>query len=695
MRIVQQTSQNDCGLAAIAMFLQHYGQDVSLYELKMRHPISTAGASILDLKAIAKQHHLDTRVYSLNAQQERLEALKTPFIAYWGGQHFAMVTRIAEGRMYLADPRDGFKDLPLDEALRQWSGVAIYMQPDQDFNAEPRLGLIRTWLPELRAFWPLLVALLVLSGVLVTTSYGVPLAVSRLVSDYMDHGRLPLGAGGLALIGAGFLGAFYLFNWARQRLLLEIRLQLELALSERFTAALFRLPYSFFSRMPFGDLLERLGSVGAIREFISSRLASAIIDTVLVSVLAVMVLVTSHKIGILYLSTVAMVAQVVYLAWPRLREKFRDEVLAYTANFDNFSDALMGIQDIKANHTEAVFYERWRQRLQVYLGAARGRGLLTAQLEATLAVLGGGVPLLVLLTSLWLVDRAQLTPGDALLAYLLVQYSMGSLISLLGTGIMLQQLVIHSDRVQGIHGFVREYGRDTGEQGVARVDRVWLDKCSFSYTPGGRDVLSQFSLELGGGGLTVVLGASGSGKSTLLKLITRTLAPTTGEVRYFSQGKELQHGEAAQLSSLIQDSALFRGTVQENITLFDDSIPSERVAEAARLACIHEEILELPQGYSTALERGGANFSGGQRQRLALARALLKRPAVLVLDEFSSHLDADNERRILSYLRQLDCTVVIATHRTAWIQPQDRVLQLREGRLHVFDDFNAAELRYA
>jgi ATP-binding cassette subfamily B protein len=695
MRVVQQTSDNDCGLAAIAMLLQLHGQQVSLYELKMRHPISTAGASILDLKAIAKQHHLDTRVFSLKASADQLESLQTPFIAYWGGQHFTVVTRIAKGRMHLADPREGLRDLPLEDALREWSGVAIYMQPDADFDAKPRPGLVRTWLPELRAFWPMLLALLVLSGVLLATSYGVPLVVSRLVSNYMEHGQLPFDAAGLAAICLGFMTAFYLFNWARQRLLLEVRLKLESALSERFTGALFRLPYAFFNRMPFGDLLERLGSVGAIREFVSSRLASAIIDGVLVSVLAVMVLITSHKLGILYLASAAVVAQLVYLAWPRLRERFRDEVLAYTANFDNFSDALMGIQDIKVNHTEQVFYQRWQQRLRSYLGAARLRGLLTARLEATLAVLGGGVPLIVLLASLWLVDRAQLNPGDALLAYLLVQYSMSSLIGLLGTGIMLQQLVIHSDRVQGINDFVREYGRDDGEQGAARVDRVSLEQCSFSYTPGGREVLSQLSLEIGGGGLIVVLGASGSGKSTLLKLLSRTLAPSAGRVRYFSEGQELEPGQAAQLSSLIQDAALFRGTVMENITLFDASIPIERVAEAARLACIHDEILALPQGYSTAVERGGANLSGGQRQRLALARALLKRPGVLVLDEFSSHLDAENERRIVSYLRQLDCTVVIATHRTAWIQPQDRVFQLREGRAQALTDFNAAELRYA
>lgn len=695
MHTVRQTSDNDCGLAALAMLLQHHGREVSLYELKMRHPISTAGASILDLKAIAKQHHLDTRVFSLKAEPAQLEQLRTPFIAYWGGKHFVVVRRIAKGRMQLADPREGLRELPIQQALEAWSGVAIYMQPDADFVAEPRRGLLRTWLPELRRFWPLLLALLALSGVLLATSYGVPLVVSRLVSGYMEHGQLPLEAGGMALLALGFLTAFYAFNWARQRLLLEVRLKLELALSERFTGALFRLPFSFFSRMPFGDLLERLGSVGAIREFVSSRLAAAIIDGVLVCVLAVMVLLTSHKLGILYLAAVAMVAQLVYLSWPRLRERFRDEVLAYTDNFDNFSDALMGIQDIKANHTESVFYARWRQRLLAYLQAARGRGLLTARLEATLAVLGGGVPLLVLLASLWLVDRAQLAAGDALLAYLLVQYSMGSLIGLLGTGIMLQQLVIHSDRVQGIHGFVREYGRDSDTQGVVRVDRVRLEACGFSYTPGGREVLAGVDLEIGGGGLVVLLGASGSGKSTLLKLITRTLSPSQGVVRWYSEGTEVAPEEAAQLSSLIQDAALFRGTVQENISLFDDSIAIERVAEAARLACIHEEILALPQGYSTPVERGGANLSGGQRQRLALARALLKRPAVLVLDEFSSHLDADNERRILGFLRQLDCTVVIATHRTAWIQPQDRVLQLREGRVVELDDFKPAELRYA
>lgn len=679
MKIVYQTSENDCGLAVLAMMLAHFGRHVSLYELKMRHPISTAGMSVLDMKLIARSHHIDAKAFAVTSAKEQFAQIPTPFVAHWGGQHFTVVTRIADGRMHLSDPRDGHVVMSIDEALKYWSGVAIYMTPDAQFRAEPPTGLVRQWLPQVRRFGGMLTALFGLSVLLLGMSYAVPLLISRTVGDFMEYGTLPFGAPGLALLCVGFVLSFYIFNWSKQALLLEIRLRLDRQLSERFSASLFRLPYLFFSRMPFGDLLERLGSVSTVREFISARIAAALVDIVLAVTLAVLIFITSHKLGIIYLGAVAVVAQLVYLQWPRLRERFRDEVLSYTSAYDSFSDALMGIQDIKANHTEGVFYARWRDRFHQYLDTARGRGRLTAKLEALLAVLGGGVPLAILLAALWLVNRAELSPADAILSYLLIQYSMAPLIGLLGTGIMVQHLVIHTDRVNGISQFVEENGEDGAEDGATPVTRIAIEHCGFSYAPDGKEVLSDVDFTIERGGFVIVTGVSGSGKSTLLKLLTRTLRPNRGRVRYFNGSDEIAPGRALQLTSIIQETSMFRGTLLENITLFNPDISVERVGEAARVANIYAEIMAMPLGFSTPVERGGANLSGGQRQRLALARALVRAPSILVLDEFTSHLDAENETRIIANLRQLDCTVIIATHRTAWIGENDRIVQVRDG----------------
>jgi ATP-binding cassette, subfamily B, bacterial len=690
MNVVYQTSENDCGLAVLAMLLAHHGRHLSLYELKMRHPISTAGMSVLDLKLIARSYGLDCKVFAVQGDAAQLAQLATPFIAHWGGQHFTVVTRIADGKMHLADPRDGKRVLSIDEARKYWSGVALFMTPGESFQAHAPPTLLRQWLPEVRRFSRMLVALFFLSVLLLGLSYAVPLLISKVVSNFMEHGTLPFGTAGMVAVALGFVLSYYVFNWSKQALLLEIRLRLDGHLSERFSESLFRLPFLFFSRMPFGDLLERLGSVGTIREFISARIAAAIVDAVLVVTLAVLIFVTNHKLGIIYLGAVAIIAQLVYLQWPRLRERFRDEVLSYTASFDTFSDALLGIQDIKANHTEQVFYLRWRERFRQYLGTARARGRLTAKLEALLAVLGGGIPLVILLASLWLVNRAQLSPADAILAYLLIQYSMSPLAGLLGTGIMIQHLVIHTDRVNGITQFVADTATETPEQGSLPVTRIVVEDCAFSYAPDGRDVLSGVNLDITPGGFVILTGVSGSGKSTLLKLLTRTLSPHRGRVRYFSGEREIAPGGAVQLTSIIQDAAMFRGTVLENITLFDAGISLERVGEAARIANIHAEIMAMPLGFSTPVERGGGNLSGGQRQRLALARALLKSPQMLVLDEFTSHLDADNEARIIANLRQLGCTVIIATHRTAWIHAGDRIVQVRDATAHMLPAREAA-----
>jgi ABC-type bacteriocin/lantibiotic exporter with double-glycine peptidase domain len=318
---------------------------------------------------------------------------------------------------------------------------------------------------------------------------------------------------------------------------------------------------------------------------------------------------------------------------------------------------------------------------QVNIDLTRGR--LTAAVDSVMSTLQFASPLVVLLVGAFQVLAGHISLGTMLSAAALGAGFLNPLATLVTSGLQLQQLASYMQRINDVLDTPREqHGQDV--RPAPRLSgQIRADIASFSYGPVAPAVVSNVSLEIQPGQHVGIVGRSGSGKSTLAHLLLGLYLPTSGRIEF--DGQDLASLDAGsirrQLGIVTQRPYLFGSSIRENIALTNPELPLEAVVEAARIACVHDDIVAMPMGYDTRLHDGGASVSGGQRQRIALARALVHRPSILLLDEATSELDTITEQNIYANLDAISSTTIVIAHRLSTIRNADLILVMDKGRI--------------
>jgi ABC-type bacteriocin/lantibiotic exporter with double-glycine peptidase domain len=684
--VVRQIDEMDCGAASLAMICRHYGRRVSLPFIRDAVGTGVDGTSLAGLRRGGER--LGLRVRAVKATRAQVEDLPLPAVVHWEGNHWVVLYDVGERDVRIADPAQGLRRMSRHEFAEAWSGYAALPEPTEHLQEAPEASSPLRWLlPFVRPHRPVLTVVIVLALLAAGLEMLLPVATKIVVDNAIPHRNYTLlyetfGAmlGLLAVVVAATLGQRYL--------LARVAVSVDVSASGFVAERMLRLPMAYFAARRAGDIERRIAGIRQVRQLLVQSGVRALTAAAQAGVALALMLFYSWPLGLIFLTTIPVFLGLMRYSSHRMRPTFEAMEQAYGRYQGRQIDAIRGIETVKSMGAE----EGLRRRMLGELNRLVDRlfradvsmmvyeGLVSASNFLVLAVF----LLLGALEEL----RGDLTLGEFVAFNSLVLLAIGPLTTLVALWDNAQLASVLLGRLQDVFEHEPEQGADQSRlQAVDSLQgRVTLHRVGFRY-PNTPDtaILSEISLDVEPGTTVAVVGRSGSGKTTLVKCIAGLLEPTDGEILF--DGVELRRLRYAELRRkigfVIQEPYLFDDTIARNIAFGEDEPDLRRVVWAAEVAHADDFVQRLPRGYETAVGESGLRLSGGQAQRIAIARAVYHQPPVLLLDEATSALDSESERLVKENMDRLleGRTSFVIAHRLSTIRNADRIVVLEQGRI--------------
>lgn len=686
MITILQTESSECGLACLAMIANHFGYQVDLTNLRRKFSISLKGATLAQLMRHASSLELSSR--PLRLELDEIEQLALPCILHWNLNHFVVLKEVKKNwqgkvSLILLDPAVGERRVGLEEASKHFTGVALELHPTAKFEAKDErkkiaiLDLTGRIIGLRRAMFQVIILALVLEIFAITSPLFNQFVIDEVIVSG-DRELLIVLVFGFALLMVTQTAISLARSWFLMRWSMDIGFQW----SGRLFSHLIRLPVSYFEKRHLGDIVSRFGSIGAIQSTLTSLFVESLLDGLMALLALGMMLLYSAKLSALVFCGVVLYAGLRWAFYQPFREASQERLVLASKSSSHFMESIRAIAPLKLYGREEERRARW-QNMQMDV---QNRDIKTQKMSIMFRVsntaIFGVQGLAMFYIGANLVMQNTMTVGMLMAFSSYAGTFSGRIFSLIDLFVSLKMLSMHSERLADI--VCEEIEPEAPlETDLSRLQStITLKNLKFRYAEGEPWVLNETNLSIPAGQSIALVGPSGCGKTTLCKIILGLLKPTEGEV-LIDDIPIKQLGLSAYRSlvgTVMQDDVLLAGSIMDNISFFDANTSQDRVEESARQAAIHDEICAMPMGYQTLVGDMGSSLSGGQKQRVLLARALYKQPKILALDEATSHLDLDNERKVNEALGSLNLTRIMVAHRPETIASAQRVVSLQEGR---------------
>ncbi len=684
--VVMQMEALECGAACLAMILAYHGRWVPLEQIRSDCGISRDGSNARNILRAARAYGLDAAGYRF--ETEDIKKAEFPVIIHWNFNHFVVLDGFKKECAVLNDPGRGTVEIPMEEFEKAFTGIVLQFKKTESFipGGKPRsvAAFARERLKGTLA--PFL--FVVITGILTAVVGVISPAFSRVFMDRILTGQnpdwlYPFIAGMTALlvfqIAVSLINTLYM---------LKIRGKLAIVANTKFFWHVIRLPMEFFSQRMAGDIAARQTSNETIAETLIAQLAPVLLNIgMLVFYLAVMLRYS------LLLTCVGLASTFLnILAAHRIAQKRINITRSQMRDGGNLSAMTMNgfemIETIKASGAENGFFERWAG-LQASVSNA---GVNTIKLNQYL----GSVPSLlqqlsniaVQVLGVLLIMEGSFTAGMLLAFQSFIGSFMGPVNTLIGTGQSVQQMRTSMERIEDVMNYepdvVYPEKPEVSDEEYEKLSGAFLMKdVTFGYSKLAPPLIEHFNLEVKPGARIALVGVSGCGKSTLSKLISGLYKPWSGRIEFDGKeqkdiGREIFTGSLAVVD---QDIILFEDSIANNIKMWDKSIEDFEMILAARDATLHTDIMLRESGYNSAVLEGGKNFSGGQRQRMEIARVLAQDPRIIILDEATSALDSKTEFDVIEAIKDRGITCVIVAHRLSTIRDCDEIIVMESGKV--------------
>jgi ABC-type bacteriocin/lantibiotic exporter with double-glycine peptidase domain len=678
---VQQLEWTDCGAASLCMVMAYHGRDVKLAEVREAMGIGRDGVSAKSILDTAERYGLAGRGIKVDISQVKL--LKPGTILHWEFNHFVVFDRLVKDGVRIVDPATGPRDVPLEQFGKAFTGVAIELTVTPRFTKQKaEKGRLKRYVNELLSEKGLFSRVIVISLALRLVGLALPLITGMIIDRVVPRADYSLLYVCLATIG-GMVAFNLISEIVRSHLLLHLRIALDTRMTLGFLDHMVSLPFSFFQRRSTGDLMMRVDSNGTVREIVTSKSLSAILDGVFVLIYAGIIFYVNPLLGVITIVMAAVEALIFLCARPTFQRLLAADLDKQAKAHSYMVQMLGGMETLKCAGAERLGLEKWSNlytdELNIKMRRARAQAYVDG-IRGAVAALG---PMLILTIGASAVMDRKMELGMMLAMNSLATSLFGPLSALVGSALELQLVKGHMDRIDDVLQTTVEQDRDTAQLPPRLRGHVTVKNLSFKYGEQAPLVVQDVSLDIPPGAAVALVGPSGSGKSTLLNLLSGLYKPTTGDIAYDARPLHDMDLRAVrqQIGVVPQHPFIFGGTMRENISLGSPSAQLDRIMNAARLACLHDDVAAMPMTYDTVISDGGGSLSGGQRQRVAIARSILRNPTLMLLDEATSALDNATEARVIENLERLRCTRITVAHRLSTVRNADLIVVMDKGRV--------------
>ena len=681
MPMVMQMESVECGAASLTMILAHYGKWLPLEEVRAACGVSRDGSSAKDIVLAARNYGLEAEGYQVTP--EALEGMQ-PAIIHWNFNHFVVFRGFKKGVACLNDPNAGPVEIPMDDFRKSFTGVALTFSPTTSFKQGGHrtriLAYVRKYLQGAgEAFWLTFVFALLAAFVALV----IPLFTRIFLDEILSGKNRDWSSKFFLIMGTVALFQFILVL-LQTRYAKRIAGSLALKGNVKYLNHVLRLPISFFAMRSVGELQQRQHLNETITHSLVEVLAPQIINiALLVLYLALML---SYSV---VLTLVGIIAAVVNLIIVQYNSNQRINLIHSMEQstgkyFSATVSCIDNMESIKAAGAETGFFEYWSG---LWAKKFNMEGNATdQQLKMGLLpiLVSGLVNTTILILGALLILKGELSVG-MLLAF---QGFMSSFLSPVNDIVNASKTIVvmrsQMERIEDVMKYPEDHRENEGEMYEGKLGGlVELKNVTFGYSTLLPPLIENFNLRIEPGHSVAFVGSSGCGKSTLAKLISGLYKPWSGEILF--DGRPIESISSEELTNSVavidQNVVLFDDTVAQNIRMWDESIEDFTLMMACNDAQIRDDIVSRPNGFGTKLVRGGQNFSGGQRQRMEIATALAKEPAVLIMDEATSALDPKTEDEVMASIRMMGPTQIIIAHRLSTIRDCDEILVMDQGKI--------------
>jgi ATP-binding cassette subfamily B protein RaxB len=687
--LILQSEIAECGLASLLMIASYYGHKLDMPTMRKRFSAGLKGMNLQQLIDLGDSIGLASR--ALKCPIDEVHKLTTPCILHWDLNHFIVLTKVSgkgkAAKYFINDPAVGKRTLNSEEFSQHFTGICLEITQTSKFEVkqeQAKMKFTQLW-SAMRGLKSGLIKLIGLSLVLQLFALMVPYYMQWVVDEVLisfDKSLLTVLAIGFALIAV----ISVVTNAVRSWLILRLSSMLNMQMGVNLLRHLLRLPMNYFESRHIGDIVSRFGSLAQIRERITTGFVETLVDGVMAITVLIMMFLYSIKLTAVVLGAIALYTLVRLALYRPLHQATEEMIQSSAKEQSNFLENIRGIQTIKLFSNESQRQGIWQNRYAEVINSEIRLGRLNISFDSFNKLLFGLENVLVVYFAAIMVMANSLTVG-MVLAFIAYKGQLTSrFTNLIEQIIQFKMMRLHLDRIADIALTEQEANREgvvSNREDDESKGQLTLEDISFSYSGDQAPILNNVNLHLNVGDSIAITGPSGSGKTTLMKIMLGLLQPSSGKV--LLDGKDITHiglkNYRRKIAAVMQDDTLLAGSIADNISFFDPQPNYLKLEQCAHMSAIHDDINKMTMGYNSLVGDMGSNLSGGQIQRLLLARALYQSPCVLFMDEATSHLDKNNETKISEQIQHLPMTRIMIAHRQETINRAKHIYSLNEGTL--------------